>query len=287
MRMISSAWVLLALAFSVPAVSVAHKSPPVEASMLVTGTVHIAPNGNVTSYSLDQPTKLPPAIKSLIAKVVPVWTFVPVLRDGKRMPGVSRMHLRVVAKPVPDNKYALSVAGTWFGTAHTDTAVRIRFANRHAPTYPLNARRAHMEGTVYLLIRVNRQGRAEKVAAEQVNLRELDSSYAMKRFRHEFALATERAARDWTFTLPTSGPQAAADHWDVQIPVSFTISNRRHAPPPKLAYGKWQTYVPGPQHIPAWEDSGKQPAGGIDALPDNTLIAVQQTRQLKTPLTGG
>ena len=45
----------------------------VEASMLVTGELVVAPDGTVKSYTLDRADKLPPEVRELLAKVVPGW----------------------------------------------------------------------------------------------------------------------------------------------------------------------------------------------------------------------
>src|SRR6185437_14739483 len=50
-------------------------SKRVQASMLVTGTIEVAPDGSVAQYALDHPDELPPAVKGLLAKAIPSWKF--------------------------------------------------------------------------------------------------------------------------------------------------------------------------------------------------------------------
>ena len=53
-----------------------------EASMLVTGTVDIEPDGRVSGYRLDRVDELPPAVVDLVTKAAGAWRFEPVLVDA-------------------------------------------------------------------------------------------------------------------------------------------------------------------------------------------------------------
>ncbi|MDN5923840.1 MAG: energy transducer TonB [Xanthomonadales bacterium] len=287
MQMMSLIWVLpLAFALAPPAVAATPDTPQVEASMVVSGNVQIDPNGLVTGYVLDHAQAIPDVAKSIIAKTIRTWTFYPVLSDGKRVAGESRMHLRLLAKPLGDQNYAVSVKGTWFGKKQQTNEQRVSAQHRRKPRYPMLARRSRAEGIVYLLIRVNRQGQAEKVAAEQVNLFQSGDSERMTRVRQAFAKASIDAAKSWTFIIPVKGPNVAKAHWDVRVPILYTFGHGANNPQ-KRAYGKWLAYVPGPRNIPAWDNAGHGPASSIDTLPGTGLVAAQPSRRLMPSTIGG
>lgn len=288
MKIASLTWFAsLALALALPSNAALVRPSQVEASMLVTGTVHIAPNGNVTSYSLDKAAKLPDGVKKVVAKTVPSWTFKPILVEGKRMAGVSRMYLRLVAKPLSDDKYAVSIRGARFGKPGSRHGVAYGNEHRPHPNYPMVARRDYMGGSVFLVARVNRQGKVAKVAVEQVNLDRFSTPTEMKRCRQAFTRASERAVKDWTFRPPTKGPKVAADHWDVRIPIAFRLARFGTHRARASTYGKWQVYAPGPHTKVAWLDDDQGPAGSADAMPNGALATVGQSRHLLTPLSGG
>lgn len=281
MKITSLAWfAALALLFALPS----HAAPQVEASMLVTGSVSIAPNGNVTSYSLDQPEKLPDGAKKVIAKTVPTWLFAPVVVDGKRVAGVSHMTLRLLAKPLSKGQYAISVHGARFDNPSKHEGVSYSGKRRVKPHYPAIARRSHAGGTAFVVARVDRQGKVAKIAVQQVNLGGYGTQIQMKRLRKAFANASTNAIKNWTFKLPSEGRKVGADHWDVTIPVKFSIANPMRPKPKSAAYGEWQTYLPGPHNKVAWLDADQAPASSTDVLPSGSLASASQSRQLLTPL---
>lgn len=55
----------------------------VDASMIVTGTIVVNPDGTVQGYSLDEQDKLPPSVVGLVSRTVARWKFKPVMADGK------------------------------------------------------------------------------------------------------------------------------------------------------------------------------------------------------------
>ncbi len=91
------------------------KKRTVQASMVVNGSITVSIKGHVKGYTLDHPEKLPSAVTGLLAKAVPHWRFRPVLRHGKAVAAKAEMHLRIVASPVGNKRYSLSVGGARFG----------------------------------------------------------------------------------------------------------------------------------------------------------------------------
>ncbi|TAL97570.1 MAG: energy transducer TonB [Rhodanobacter sp.] len=72
----------------------------VQASMLVTGSITVAPDGGMKSYVLDHPEQLPAPVVTLIAQNAPRWRFQPVIRDRVAVSAKAPMSLRIVASDV-------------------------------------------------------------------------------------------------------------------------------------------------------------------------------------------
>lgn len=261
----------------------------VQASMLVTGSIVVATDGSVASYVIDKPGALPASVVSLIKQNVPTWEFTPVLRDGHPVLAKAAMSLRVVAKPEGDRKYALTIGGSHFGKPPSwdgaDGGKTIAVRERQPPSYPMEAANARASGTVYVLMRVNRQGLVDDAVAEQVNLDQVGSEVQMNRGRQVLADAALRATRRWTFAPPTSGPEAAKPDWVVRVPIVFQLT-ARGAKPAVEKYGSWHAYVPGPRNVPAWGDESRS-RGSADALAAGGIANVGEGLQLITPLHGG
>src|SRR3569623_3357511 len=168
----------LLLAFAVWAQGPRAVCEQVEASMVVTGSIGVPPQGTVLAFALDRPEKLPPLVADLIDKAIPQWTFQPVLRDGKPVAAKARMRLRVVAQPIGEGKFKVALRGAWFG----DPGQGIRKESALQPRYPMQAIRGRVEATVYVALRLDRAGRVSDAAAEQVHLRVIAGESEMKRW---------------------------------------------------------------------------------------------------------
>ena len=263
----------------------------VQASMLVTGTIEVAPDGSVVTYTVDHPDKLPPVVKDLLARAVPAWRFEPVTRDGKAVGAKAPMGLRVVAKPVGHGGYALAVASSWFGHLndegrHEAAADDFTYKQRLSVAYPSDAASAGVSGTVYALLKVGRDGKVIDAAAEQVNLRIRASERDMATWRKKLADAALRALRRYTFHVPTTGPDAAEPYWLARVPVDVALHGF-HAPKVarKADYGQWQPYVPGPLQEPDWADK-RRLAGSPDATPEDGSLLADMSLHLLAPLGG-
>ncbi|WP_049622225.1 energy transducer TonB [Frateuria defendens] len=248
----------------------------VEASMLVTGSIVVAPDGSVQSYALDQPEKLPPAVVELVGKSAPQWRFRPVQVDGRPATAKAAMSLRVVADQLGGDRYTVSIRDTRFG--QDAPGERPALQDRRAPAYPREAVMARVSGTVYLLLRVGRDGRVEDEAAEQVNLGAVASDNELAHWRQVLAQAALGAARGWHFEPPTAGPRAGAKEWVVRVPVAFRLRERGAGLP---GYGQWEAYVPGPREPVPWLH--QKPVAGGDALPDGGVYLVGGDLQLAAP----
>lgn len=236
----------------------------IEASMLVTGSIVVATDGKVSQYELDQPEKLPPLAKEVLQKSIPGWTFEPVLKDGKPVLAKTEMAIRLVANQQADGAVAVRVSGATFGDGKA-----ITYKDRATPRYPRQAIKNRVQGTVYMLLKIGRDGTVLEVAAEQVNLGTLGNQRELSRWRKWLAESATRAGRQWTFHVPTTGIDADAPYWVVRTPISYSLSTgRRHKPSP--AYGEWTSYIPGPEQAIPWADPSML-AGAADAVPNNSL----------------
>jgi hypothetical protein len=272
---------LLVLASGV-ALAASPGRSPVELSMLLTGTVVIAPDGRVQSYTLDQAEKLSPTITAFMDKSVSAWTFRPVEVDGKPVTAKSKMNVRLVADPGEGDQFVVRVKGASFGENKPgETISYVKGPRRVPPHYPPGAVHARAGGTVYLLVKVNRDGTVLDAAAEQVNLTERGPAPTMKLLRKMFADASVNAARHWTFDVPTIGPHAGEPWWVARVPVSYWITNGSRANP-ATHYGQWQAYVPGPVEIVPWADTKLLANDAIDTVPDDAVQLLAPAPRLQS-----
>lgn len=261
----------------------------VQASMLVSGTVEVATDGSVTHYTLDHPEKLPKVVTGLLAQAIPAWWFKPVVVDGKAVVAKAPMSLRVVAKPQGDGNYSLSVVAVWFGDgaknqsrASTET---ISYKSRVQPVYPSAALESRVSGTVYVLLKVGRDGKVADAVAEQVDLRLVATNGKMAWCRRVLADAALYALKQDTFDLPTAGKDVNRSFWVARIPVDFMLDGDTRVAVREAAYGQWQVYVPGPVQRPDWE-SGRDSSRSADAVPEGGALLADTSLDLLTPLGG-
>ena len=250
-----------------------------QASMLLTGTIVVAPDGSVRSYAIDHAEKVPPDVSSLVERNVWQWKFAPVLLNGTPVAAQAKMSFRIVAKPVGDDRFSIGISGAQFGQSLPGESISIREMSR--PVYPAVAANARVEGTVYLLLRVGRQGEVQDVVAEQVNMGVLDNERQLERWRPVLAKVAVQAARKWTFNVPASGSAADEDNWYVRVPVRFGIG-----PFTVDDYAQWEAYIPGPRQPIPWFDEGQQVSVSADASPDGAINQPDRGLNLLTPLDG-
>jgi hypothetical protein len=256
----------------------------VEASMLVTGTIQVAADGSVASYALDKPDKLPPVVTDLIQKATPTWHFKLDPVNGAASPVAAKMTIRMLAKPVGDDNYSVSIASANFGEYHASSD-QIGYKDRQPPRYPSEAVQSRVAGTVYLVMRVGRDGKVADIDVEQVNLEVIDSDNGMKHWRKVLGEASIKAARDWTYNIPTTGKFANSPYYVTRVPVNFDL-NVAGQPKPDT-YGKWVGYVPGPRESIPWMQAAQhenQAEKFNDALPEDGTYLVGSGLKLITPL---
>ncbi|WP_330969863.1 TonB family protein [Lysobacter sp. A3-1-A15] len=242
--------------------------------MLVTGSVDIEADGSVSAYEADEPGRLPPAVVQLLGSAVPNWRFQPIEIEGRPARVQTRASILVHAHKAPDDGYLLSIARASFGSsddADMPTAKRLT-----PPRYPSDLVRAGVGGTVYLMVKVARDGSVADAMVEQVNLRTVAKDSAMQRMRDQFAESALAGTRRWTFNPPVEPD--ASPYWVVRVPVHFVAPD---ASVPK--YGDWSAYVPGPRALAPW--AGVEDMDAPDTLvPGGVYRAGKQGPELLTPL---
>lgn len=284
------AWLLALFAASAFAQSPGEIRKQAEASMLVTGNVLIEPDGSVSGWEIDQKEKLPPYVVGLVDGSASAWKFEPVVIDGKPRKAKARMSLRVVLNQLDSGDYRLAIRNGYFGqnamtseerraTMLTD---RVRSLDMRPPGFPMQASEKGVQGTVYLVLRINRQGTVEDVLAEQVNLKATGSAREMRRMRSILAAPAVAAARRWVFQVPTTGEEAGKEYWSVRVPVKYAFTDVREAD-----YGQWEAYMPGPKQEIPWLQDDPDAAQGPDAMIAGGVYMVGEGMKLLTPLQQG
>ena len=282
-------WLWLLVGGSALAATAVSSRPIVESSMLLTGTIEIAPDGSVRSHTIDQPEKVPSAIRAFADKAIAAWKFKPIILGGQPVVAQAKLHLRLIADPVGGGNFAVRIGGASFeGGEPSESLQNNDEVNRqHVPKYPYDALRAYTGGTVFLLLKVGRQGQVLDAAAEQVNLTALGSAWEMAKWRQEFARASIVAAKQWRFVVPTSGPLLDEPFWYARIPVAFALKVSNQSPATaESEYGRWQPYVRGPQEIVPWFKLPPQAADAIDTTPAGSVLALGQGPKFATPVSG-
>lgn len=256
-----------------------------ESSTQVTGTIRIAPDGSVRDYALNKSEQLSPGIKKLIGDNVPNWRF--------KMPEVSEpsadrqfeMSLLLTAKKVAEDSYTLRIRAANFRDKLQPADERITATSFSPPKYPPAAVRTNIQGTVYVVLRIDRQGKVRDAFAEQVNLTVLGTEHEMDKARGLLAQSALEAARGWTFKVPTKGEGAGVELPTLRIPVGYRLSLNPKEAATKDEYGKWETYIPGPRARAPW---ATEDLGAPDALIANQIYDMNMHGpRLLTPLDQG
>lgn len=267
--------------------SVAAVRQQVESSMLVGGDIHIETDGSVSALQLRQEDKLPEGVIKLVRDNALQWRFEPIAVDGKPVRAIAPMNLRVIARKLEGGSYEISLRGVSFQKYDAVDSHSVTSSAMTPPRYPEAAFRAGATGSVYLLVRVGRDGKVEDAFAEQVNLTFLSRESDQRRFREVFAKNAVDAAKRWTFQVPTEGDSAAQPYWNVRVPVSYAIGNSRDNKGAET-YGRWTSYVAGPRESAPWRTQDQNTDASPDTLADGGVYMADSNTgpRLLTPLQG-
>lgn len=281
-RLLAALLLLVLLPATAAAQNTRAMRAQVEASMLVTGHVDIDRAGQVTAHVLDQRERLPDYVVSLVDRAVPQLRFEPVQVDGEPALARAKMSLRLVARKVGDGEMKIAIRSAHFGedgSSVNDGSI-VRAASMPPPSFPQSVIQQGGKGTVYLLVKVGRDGTVEDVAVEQVNLTVVADARTVQSVRDRLAKAAVAGARRWTFTPPSTGDDVDEPYWGVRVPVEFAFIGDR-----SVGYGEWSAYLPGPRHRPAWAQPDA-PGFSPDSLVAGTVHGQLSRFRLLTPLEG-
>ncbi|MDR3446852.1 hypothetical protein [Dyella sp.] len=250
-----------------------------EASMLVTGSVELNTDGSVHGYTLDHQEKIPSAVVDLIQRNVPTWRFT--FSNPPTSMSKETMSLRVVAKNVDEHHTTLSLAAVQLDDAASTPSDHVHSTDQKpVPVFPAFSLKDRISGSVYLLVKVGRDGKVMDIATEQVNLRKEYEQTNMELYRKDLAEAAEKAVRQWTFAVPTTGKSVQAPSWLVRVPVNFHIANGNYDPNSGYDYGSWEIYIPGPRKSVSWLTDKRLLAEAPDATPAGTIHQLDSAPQL-------
>jgi len=258
-----------------------------ESSMLVTGKIDIEPDGAVSALAIDQEAELPTGVVAFVRNTAMQWKFEPALREGKAVPARTPMTLRIVAKRLQDDAYQVEIRHASFTTYDPSDRHAVTSLRLSPPPYPEAAYRAGVAGSVYLVLKVARDGTVADAAVEQVNLRVVASEGEMKKLRALLGNSALAAARKWTFRPPSEGKDVAAPFWSVRVPVNFSLRGQPNEGMPD-SYGHWISYIPGPRERAPWVTGDDAAGFSPDTLPANGVYMVDNNGpRLLTPLQQG
>jgi len=250
-----------------------------EASMLVTGSIDIAPDGIPSSLALDHRERLPSDVIALIDRASAQWRFAPDPTTDVDASRHASVALRIVGRREDDGTYRNRIRSASFGDRRADS--RMRPLSQPSPIYPLFGWQNHIGADVYLLMRLDASGAVTDVSAYQVNLDTVTTLVPMDQIRKLFAEASIKAVKHWTYRL-LQPAQTKDGAQLVRVPVHFN-AGARHA---LDLYGQWQVYLPGPKEEVPWLDKYglAKPALNDDTLPTGTLQPLQSSIALVSPL---
>ncbi len=257
----------------------------IESSLVVAGEVYIETDGSVSRLDIEKEDQLPSGVVKMVRDNALQWKFQPIQQNGQAVRAIAPMRLRVVAKKLDEDHYQITLRGVSFDRYDAKDMQSVAAVKLDPPKYPSDAYRSGAAGTVYLVVKVGRDGRAEDVVAEQVNLRVIASEGEMAQFLKLLTDAAVLASKRWTFRVPTEGEAASQPFWSVRVPVSYSLNRD---PAEGQTYGKWVSYIPGPRQAVPWRDAHNSADFSPDTLVDGGVyMADSNAPKLLTPLQGG
>lgn len=250
-----------------------------EASMNLTGTVDIDASGAVTGYTIDHRRDVDRAVIHMVDAAVPKWRFEP-LPSGAAAPATP-VQLLIVAKQISGNQYAMRIQSANVGHPVTDPNAELAPVALKPPSYPSEALRGSVEGTVYVVLRIDPAGHVSDAMVEQVNVSRLPTAAGMERARKVLGDATLLAAKKWTFRPPTTGDFAHEPYWLGAVPVAYELTGGG-----RPSYAQWHEYIPGPKQPIPWPSlrGNKDADSHAEALAAGAFSAIGSGRTLLTAL---
>lgn len=224
----------------------------IESSLLVSGWIDIDATGHVERFEVDQRDKVPDSVLSLLGDRIPQWAFEPVLVDDRPTKARTNMSVRVVVKRIDDDQYGISVRSADFSGDKASSEETVTSRSLRPPSYPVDAVRSNVQGTVYLVLKIGLDGAVQDAVVEQVNLRVAGSDSQMTRARALLSDSALAATKRWSFNVPAGDGDEASSFRSVRVPVDYMLGTGR-----KTGYGNRTptSWAPGSKRRGSWKTS--------------------------------
>ena len=98
-----------------------------EASMRVTGEIHIATDGSVESLELNHEEELERSLAGFIRQTIMAWRFEPIMQQGTAVAVESPMSIRLVAQESAAGDYRAMIGGVGFDVYDPDDPTQVRW----------------------------------------------------------------------------------------------------------------------------------------------------------------
>lgn len=220
-------------------------------SLLVDGTIIVASDGSVASYTLGQREKLPATVVDLVQKTVPAWHFKGVAGSPAEEDIKKLMSLRIVARPDGHGGYSAKVSDAYFYDAVERNP--LEEGTLLPPEYPAHALRYKASAVVYVLVRIDDAGHVTHATTQQVNVYADASGGELASLQVLFAkagLASVVRSPFPSVSSPLADRGSNGDHARfVRVPTTFDAGKGL---PKDLDYGQWMPYRPGPSQSISW-----------------------------------
>lgn len=255
----------------------------VESSLRLAGSIDIAADGSVEDIALERVEKVPQAVLKFARDAALRWRFEPIRNaEGEAIAVSSPVRMLLVAREVTGGDFELRIESVSFDRHIPNNPASLVYEHAPPPKYPNKPRKAWVQGTVYVVVKVGRDGRVEDLGVRQVNLQAMARESEMRRWREAFAAASVQAIREWRFRVPTEGISVDLDRWFVIIPIAFRLQGDGI----RVSDSPWEAYVRGPREALPWDDVvGSERVAQMESLaPGGVYMAHSDGPRLLTPL---
>lgn len=263
---------LLVLILSLTATAVSAEKPAQQYELEAYGKIEIGPDGTVHKLELDN--SLPKAVRHLIDANVAKWRFEPILVDGRAVIASTRVSLDLVAKPVGNDEYQMSVAKVFFGAPDADKKNKL-------PLYPRRAVKTRLEARVLLELKLDAEGRVVGAHPYQTSLSRVEIPLVARGLRRLFEEASVEAAKTWRYELTEIVDGRPTESY-VVVPISYKIyegSNHEHS-------GQWQAFFPGPVTPAPWSAARELAESDTNTLDDGVAMSLDSRFKLLSDVEG-
>lgn len=256
-----------------------------ELSLSVKGLVAIDAQGLVSGVELTSNDALTDSLKDFVRQQVMAWEFEPPTDGELEQAAQTPVSLKLVARRGSDGGMTVRIVAAHFGNdADIPAEQRLGKKDLKPPHYPLDVFEMGGSGVVYLLLKIDAEGKVADSGVSRVNLTRAGSERQMARIRERLASAALAAANSWTYQVPTVGLAADQPYWLVNVPVNFALAGDDRQ---NKSRG-WEVYIPGPRlDIPWYRQGVNDRSNAMEAMPEGepTLLGMAGPT-LKTELGG-